>query len=340
MPPAGEAFLQQIDELVDEGRETRARLLDDPALQWIDPELLDSVAAVLGKTAQLLEDAERAFSGDGEAEERPGAARGIGDLAWMARREVLRNLDELKAARSRNQTWEIVSEADNALERAERALTALESHLREALGLPPSRRFDQRKKEALEVRRLYTALHRTFLLSPNPEGEQLVDELWALGRQLDAIRDEEVYGMIRVGDRRLLRKLRVRIEAAMDLDDRDAESERRRLWQDLRSFSRLLMSIHEREDLRIHDLGLVTSARRSLRSGAPAEEIFLRLRPLLGRDPELDRLLLVPGNVDGREGDRILSRVETELRHQGDPFGGSGSLRPGSETPPAQNPDE
>jgi hypothetical protein len=118
---------------------------------------------------------------------------------------------------------------------------------------------------------------------------------------------------MRVDDRRQLHELRERIERVLGDPAAAAEAERQRLWEDLDAFSRLLMAVHQREDLRSHDRELVTEVRQEAGRGATvATPLLRRLAPLLGLDDELDAALVDPG---GRAvGLEVLERVERQLR--------------------------
>jgi hypothetical protein len=307
-----ESILARIESLVERGRDARARILDDPSLRWVDADLLRSVHAVLGDTIELLSEAERGFS-EAETDGEGSAPSSIADLAWLSRGEVAHYLESLRAAEARNLAWKIVSESDSALERADRALLALEGALRALLGLPPTERYRQRLRESLEVRRLYVAVRRSLLQARDPRDATLLNELWALSQQLHAIRTVEAYGVVRVEDRRQLQSLSTRIDAALGDPGPEGEPDRRRLWEELDAFSRLLMAIHERDDLRAHDLALVRQAREEL-AGEP-DALPRELRWLLGRDDELDGLLLNGGGGTGNV-TVLLDRLEEELRRR------------------------
>ena len=74
------------------------------------------------------------------------------------------------------------------------------------------------------------------------------------------------------------------------------------------------MAIHDREDLRAHDLVEIREARRRL-DGSPAtvEDVLRDLRWMLGRDDDLDRYLLGAPTTTAALED-VLERLEEELR--------------------------
>jgi hypothetical protein len=313
-------LLDRIDDLIEKCRAAKLQILDDTGLRWVDPTLLRRVFDALKATIELLEDIERSLADDEEEpaldEITPATAAEIADLAWLSRGEIVAHVESLTGSKERNRTWQIVSEADTGLERAERALVAVEAAILEHEGLPPTDRFRYRLEESLEIRRLYTALRRTFLVADSPQGAGLLEELWMVGTQIEAIRRRRAYGLIRVDDRRQLHLLQRRIEAALEQSDPTGEGERRALWQDLEAFSHLLMAINNREDLRAHDLELVIRARKDLdREDADAGAVYHRLASMLGRDPMLDRILVDPRNYSANDGRELVGRLESELRH-------------------------
>jgi hypothetical protein len=94
-----------------------------------------------------------------------------------------------------------------------------------------------------------------------------------------------------------MRSFQGRIREALlgSRDDDATVDELTRIWQDLTSFTALLLDVNKREELRGHDLNAIVAALAQLDGRAPAaqcpDEVVDALRDCDGRDPELDALL-------------------------------------------------
>ncbi len=94
------------------------------------------------------------------------------------------------------------------------------------------------------------------------------------------------------------------------------------MWSDLVAFARLLAQVNHRQELREHDrLAVGGLYRRFFEGGEEPEqltpEILSLLEPLLGRDDELDEIVLHPGRHGASELRPLLERLRKEL---GKPF--------------------
>lgn len=246
------------------------------------------------------------------------ACREVADVAFFGRNQVLESLDALQRALDQRSIWKIASHADTAQRRAGKALIAVESAIREYEGLPARERHWEEIEDTIEIRRLYGQFRRTVLRGGEPEDlPALRTHLRQMARRIAILRDLKIYPFLRIDDRLQIRSLQKRIQGWLDSDELDEESGRR-LWNDLVSFSRLLMQINNRETLREHDRRLVNKVcyQLFLNPSAPATipaETLLALETLLGRDDDLDHLLLQPTPAQPQAWRAPLLRLQREL---------------------------
>ena len=306
-------LLERIDELIEANRAMRGRLL---------PQGLESAAPALMREAESLVEAglalveETARRAEGRAEETgEGIELEIADLAWLGRQEVASRLDQARRAPSGDEAWRRLAVLDAALDRSDRLLVAVEERLLARLGRDGTDRSRAWLEEALEVRRVYAALHRSLrAVAEPPAGEELRDELWLIGTELEAIRRRRTEALLRLDDRRALRTLQGRIAAALEVPDAAGERVRNALWQELLTFSELLMAVNDREELRRHDREVLARLERRLELEPPRERPGRReLASLIGRDPELDRLVLEPDDPSTEVLRPVVERLLAEL---------------------------
>ncbi|HEX7807821.1 MAG TPA: hypothetical protein VF608_03835, partial [Thermoanaerobaculia bacterium] len=97
--------------------------------------------------------------------------------------------------------------------------------------------------------------------------------------------------LIRISDRRQLRKLQQRARAWL-ASDPQTESEGEHLWQELMAVTSLLMQINGRSELVEHDRRVLQEVCAELRfRNASPESLWPGLASLRGLDLSLDRLL-------------------------------------------------
>ncbi len=323
-------LLHRVACLIERNREEKFQILDDTGLT-VDHDLAAAVAQVLEEAAEVLEDVQRHYDRIAEAErERPPSPEEIAhrreesvpsdvaDLAYMSRMELLAIRDALATSLAANKVWKVLSYADAGLGRTERALLAINTSIREVEGLPADQPVQLNLEDSLVIRRQYALFRRALGRPGNPEGEPLRHALKGIATHIAALRNLRVYSLLRIDDRRRIRELQKRILEALRADGPGAEEERRVLWQDLIACADLLMEVNRREELVEHDRHRVLEAYQTLfQSGAPPAFLPLSVRsqlePLLGRDPELDSILLDPKRCESAMSRRPLERLRAQL---------------------------
>jgi hypothetical protein len=223
----------------------------------------------------------------------------------------------LAGAISRRETWMIASHADTGLRRAGKALITVEAAIRDFESLPAANRYWTDVDDSLETRRLYGQFRRAVKRRAI-EKQGLRESLKSVANRIAILRDLKVYPLLRIDDRLEIRKLQKRIHAWLD-GERDASPEDgERLWMDLAGFADLLAQVNLREELVDHDRKTVAEAyHRLFESGPVPDRIpphrLPLLEPLLGRDDELDQILLLPTQHRTEDLRAPLERLRGEL---------------------------
>lgn len=306
----------------------------------IDDALIDNIRALLADSGVLLRDVTDYFdeiaprdrpiidSGDDDTGSliRIGAeianqmaAREIADLAFAARTQLQEIQGSLGGAVMRREVWMIASHADTGLRRAGKALITVESAIREFESLPPENRLWSDLDDSLETRRLYGQLRRA-VKRRDVEKAGLRESLKSAANRIAILRDLKVYPLLRIDDRLQIRRLQKRILGWLDQQDDgpEATAAGERLWGDLSAFADLLSQVNNREELVDHDRRAVAEAyHRLFESGPvpdriPPQRLSL-LEPLLGRDDELDQVVLLPTEHHTEDLRAPLERLRAEL---------------------------
>lgn len=242
------------------------------------------------------------------------AGQEITDQLFLARSELRGARQDLVAAIDQEDFLRVTSSCDSGLRTLKRTMISVESVLHDYEGLEPPRRQWTDLEVSLQNRRLYGQLRRQILGGPRPDERPVLEQrLGEVAGRLAAIRDLEIYPLLRFDDRVALRDLRQRIEEWLAAPYRDLRSGTS-LWQDLTGFAEMLKGVNHRQELRQHDRSLVRRTyRRLFDPGAPPldpdEGPAYELAPLLGLDDELDELLLKRAPGDGDSWRRVLTRL-------------------------------
>ncbi len=311
-------LLGRVTAMIERGDSLSVDLPVDTGHFFVDPEVVRRLLALLEEVAELLSDISAYFeseegingtdvmtsAGDemsflreiGAGISSALAAREVADLALMGRTDLFGIRRQLTGAVESDNFWKIASATDAALSRTGRALIPIESAIRESEELPPLRRRWEDLEDSLEIRRQYAMLWRAVLRAGQPRGEQLRRALRKIGQRIAVLRHHHIYPFLRIEDRLAIRELQKRLHA--HLGPAGAESGET-LWTEVVTFFRLLMRVNERQELREHDREIVLASYHELaQRRTPGEklprELEERLDFLLGRDNDLDRLLLDP----------------------------------------------
>lgn len=247
------------------------------------------------------------------------AAREVSNLAFVVRAQMMETYEALLSALANRYAWVVASHADAGLRRVSRGLLTLETAMREYEGLPQAERRWHDLKDSLETRRLYGQFRRAILRSDQNAAEDLTSRLRSAANRIAILRDLKIYPFLRIYDRLPIRRLQKRIQAWLDRpDEKTKDEEGRQLWSDLVSFAELLVQINNREDLREHDRKTVSRLHRVLfEARQPPARILpshlADLELLLGRDEDLDRIILSPNQFGVEDLREPLERVQSQL---------------------------
>lgn len=323
---AKQALVDRTDALIAELQSVTFIVPDDTGYFSIEDELVQQVRVLLERTLDLMRDLTEHYdheapdpallaepAGEDEALKEIGAAisselasQELGNMAFIARTQLRENYEALLNALDNGFIWVVASNADTGLRRAGKALLTLETAVLEYEGQPPKERRWSDLRDSLEIRRVYGQFRRFILRRRDdeaapPDAEEMHELLRTASHRIAILRDLKIYPFLRIYDRVPIRKLQNRILRWLDRDEDDPErlDDGRRLWSDLESFAELLGEINQREELREHDRRtlkrihrLLFGAKRRHESIPPAH--LEDLETLLGRDDELDRIVLDP----------------------------------------------
>ncbi len=241
------------------------------------------------------------------------------DLASIARME-LSNFAAAVGRETDGPPWHRVAVCDSVLQVSRRCLRALDAMIADAEGQPRAPDDDDETATAVQIRQAYLELHRTATGDDLPDADTIRPRLRAAGSCVARMLGRPLAQSIRVHDRYAMRAFQARIrEALLDPRRDDAADDRlTRLWQDLTSFTSLLLDVNKRAELRVHDRAVTEAALAALEGLAPLAptppEVIASLRRCEGRDPELD--ILVARGAPAGPLRQCLERVRGSLVEQ------------------------
>ncbi|MDY7093184.1 MAG: hypothetical protein SX243_09455 [Acidobacteriota bacterium] len=301
-----------------------------PAITEVVPgvrDLLDSAVEVLRAIQQLYEsDAvlQKVVPEDSDPDSLTDigvlistemAARGIADLAFVARGDLMACRQELAKAVERESYWQMASRCDTGYRHLRRALISVESAIYEFEGREPPRRPWVDLSTSLEIREAFGGLRRSVLVDENDPALDVEARLHRMAERLVALRGERYYPLLRFDDRVAVRRLYQRIVEWQE-GRADEEVTGQRLWRDVVGFAELLRQINHREELREHDIRTVATLLQKLgpRGTSPkplSEKAQEELFSLRGLDNELDGLLeVMESSPDESPPDELRTELE------------------------------
>ncbi len=327
---------RRFDQLIRQVESVDVRVPEDSALISLATDLVPKVTRQLRDGIALLTDVETLYaptgSGAAEAESLTQiglqisaefATRDLCDVAFFARTELRTALEHLVTAATRDPgPMVLASSCEAGLRRVRKALVSVESAVFEFEGMPPPERQWFDVEVSLQIRKLYWNLRRETGGGTDAGDDSLEPRLRAVLYRIVAFRELSVYPFLRVDDRVHLRRLLKRILEWLNGETRDPLVARR-LWQDLSGFAEILVQVSHRQELRDHDLALITRTQRTLfpRGSVVAEapeRLLDELQSVLGLDTELDRLILRRDPQDVEVWRQPLRRLHAALTHTSD----------------------
>lgn len=330
-------YLERVQAQIEKAEGITFLVPDDTGFFSLEDDLIPRVRSLMEETLELTrelgdlyesESHEAPLDGAGEDDflREIGAAisselatREVANLAFVVRAQMMETYDALVSALANRYAWVVASHADAGLRRVSRGLLTLETAMREYEGLPPAERRWHDLKDSLETRRLYGQFRRAILRSEQNPAEDLAGRMRGAANRIAILRDLKIYPFLRIYDRLPIRRLQKRILAWIDQpEDPHKDEEGRQLWSDLVSFAELLAQVNNREDLREHDRKTVSRLHRVLFEArqAPARILpshLADLEQLLGRDEDLDRIILSPNQFGVEDLREPLERVQSQL---------------------------
>lgn len=328
-------YLERVQAQIEKAEGITFLVPDDTGFFSLEDDLIPRVRGLMEETLELTRELGDLY--DAESHEAPledagaeddflreiGAAisselatREVSNLAFVVRAQMMETYEALVSALANRYAWVVASHADAGLRRVSRGLITLESAMREYEGLAPAERRWHDLKDSLETRRLYGQFRRAILRSEQNPAEDLATRLRGAANRIAILRDLKIYPFLRIYDRLSIRRLQKRILGW--LEDPSREEEGRQLWSDLVSFAELLVQVNNREDLREHDRKTVSRLHRVLFEARQTPQRILPshladLELLLGRDEDLDRIILSPNQFGVEDLREPLERVQTQL---------------------------
>ncbi len=335
MPEIRKKLLERVTALIERSHEVVISTPEDTGYFSVDPAMVKKVRGLFSLSAELLREIGAYFeeqidapdvdeidaADDADSLREIGASistelatRELADLAFMGCREILDIRRQLDKAVEEHSFWKVVAHADAGIGRVRRALTPIESAMRAFEGLSAKRRRWENIEDSLEIRRQYGMLWRAAQRAGNPHGDELRVAIRKIGQRIAILRRLKIYAFLRIDDRLAIRRVQKRIFAYLE---QPREQAGRRLWNDLVAFFGLLRQINNRHELREHDRRMVLTVHYQLSRKVAADpipsEILERLDPLLGRDDELDRIMLRSSGHCCRDCLEPLARLKNEL---------------------------
>lgn len=336
-------ILGRVDRLIEQSQGTDFVIPEDTGFFSIEDDLVKDLRSLVRQTADLMLEVMECYDAEVDSAAADDistaddeaflkeigaqiasqmAVEEVSGLAFVSRGQLLDMVAAIDGAIATRHVWDVASQLDTGLRRAGRALVAIESAIRECEGLLVRYRQWQNLDDSLEVRRLYGEFRRSILScgggDPDaiPAGEDLAAALEHAAASIAKLRSLEIYPYLRIYDRLQIRRFQKRIGEwfASGGVTEDGSG----LWGDLVSFARLLSQVNYRQEIREHDRLAVNGIyRRFYQKGDPPRRLgpqsLALLEPLLGREDELDRIILEPDRYTGDDLRGPLERLRQEL---------------------------
>jgi hypothetical protein len=309
----GRELLAAASKLVDQVTAIDFCVPDDTGSLAIAATLMPQVIDLVGQAAGFLDEVQDFYDQDlGSVDEQLEkiasldsigaqistaiAVQEIRDLAFVSSVQIRGCQPRLEAAVRSNNLVNMVASCDEAVSRLRKGLTPIEVGISEYEGVSPPQRQWTDMSLLLEARRLYGQLRRELQDLGDPEDFELEPRFVGLHERLAEIRASELYIHLRISDRVQIRALQKRISLWLREESRDFRKGQI-IWTELITFVNLLAQISHRQELREHDLGVISRTYRTLYADARPptiipNEVMEDLHTLEGLDDALDKLIL------------------------------------------------
>ncbi|MGZ3419939.1 MAG: hypothetical protein ACXVEE_18835 [Polyangiales bacterium] len=255
----------------------------------------------------------------GEVERRmddEGGVTRITSVAFVAQLG-LRGRRQMLAAVPLDRRWDLIAACSSAVREMLKSASAVELGIAAYEDLPATSRYYVTELErALAIRRAYVRFRQDVLAGNHASGAR---RLRLAASAIAKLVGRPAYAFARVHDRCQIRQFHARIREQLVEHARVTEASEvavvevasSRVYQDLVNLAELMMQINLRAELREHDAVLLTKLTTELRTEnlqeEKVDEMLARLRPLLGRDSDLDEIL-AGRKVTARELGDLVSR--------------------------------
>lgn len=305
MDPEGPESLQhRLVHLVGRARAVDLRSFERGTLRDVLDELVPETASLLEEAAGLLGDILDRYDVPaaedeielGENPTPPSPAEALCDVAFLARSEMRRKLDELRRHSREKDFAHLISLCAGGLRRISKTASAVDAALCDCEGMVQRLTFQTELLASLEIRRAYAKFSSAVRDSPPPTPQTVRNGLQRAGTAIARLLGRDVSRNMRYADRLELRGLQERMLTWCN-DPASEPVEGQRLWQDVAGFAELIHEVNRRSELVEHDGEVATHTWKRLFAAEESPETVpddLRgpLTALFGRRQEIDRLIV------------------------------------------------
>ncbi len=244
----------------------------------------------------------------------------IADAAFMARWEIERKQATITEA-MRGDDARLLAECCSARRRVIKAASGVERVLSEVEGVASVLQslFQTERQHAIETRLQYHAFADGVRRAvARWQGVDLERCLRSIGTIMAKLLGRPICEELRIEDRRSLRSLQVRL---VDWLCKPHDSlEGRRLVSEVLAFTGLLMEVNQRAVLIEHDCKVLDKLIAAMAQPGTQQDVFFQLlSTLLGRDPDLDDLIVSHTELRPELWQEVAHRTLARLRQQVQP---------------------
>ncbi|MBL0211293.1 MAG: hypothetical protein IPQ13_10350 [Holophagaceae bacterium] len=254
-----------------------------------------------------------------------GDAVRLSDLLEMAGFHLSMKTALLNSAMKKDR-WDLLDACHSSLRGARKALVALEHVACGIQGAKPLLTYQTELANSLQVRLAFAKFResvRSILgkstLPHEIGGAELKRMILGGSTALAVLVGRDAYPLLRARDRRQIRALQQKLLAAGIASGREQQLLGVQTLADLAAFAELITLINQREELLEHDKELARKAINSLRGllpdEPPAREWTEAIKPLRGRDTDLDQLIRQPHGIPVRLWTALLQSLMGEELH-------------------------